>query len=354
MDGGRRAFVTALLLSLGVHLFLAGHAARWWRLPAPEVPLAIEAHLLSAATPSPAPPHRSVPNPVVKTKPPVPAPADPASLRPGPPSADQAQEPVSAPQVRPEVESPPPPAKIEAVKETAPAPPTFPQPKVEQASAPAPPVKSLPPTQRELPEHLTLKYAVQRGEEGFIAGQATYTWMARGEHYSLVSVIEAKGIVSLFISGKIVQTSEGLITPFGLKPEQFWMARGERRQPPIHFDWAQQRLNLPSGGQALPDESQDLLSFPFHLAMTLRDDGMERRLSVTNSKKLREYGFRLVDHESVTVGEIRLDTLHLRGERAGEGSLDVWLAPSRHWLPARIRTQDQKGNSIVLTLEHID
>jgi hypothetical protein len=59
-----------------------------------------------------------------------------------------------------------------------------------------------------------------------------------------------------------------------------------------------------------------------------------------------------VGHE--TLGEARLDTLHLQGGRAGEGTLDVWLAPTRHWLPVRIRSLDQKGGTLVFSLEGVD
>jgi hypothetical protein len=45
-----------------------------------------------------------------------------------------------------------------------------------------------------------------------------------------------------------------------------------------------------------------------------------------------------------------VETLHVQGSRAGDGSLDVWLAPTRHWLPMRIRTQDEKGKVIELNL----
>lgn len=227
-------------------------------------------------------------------------------------------------------------------------------PEVEPPLAPTAPVKPPPLLQRDLPARMSLRYAVQAGDGGFTAGQATYTWIAKDGHYSLVSIAEAKGIVSLFVSGRIIQTSEGNITPYGIQPEQYWMTKGDRRQPPVLFDWARKQLVLPSGGLELPDETQDLLSFPFHLAMTLQDNGTETRLPVTNGRKLREYEFHVVGHEPISMGDTRLDTLHLRGERAGEGSLDVWLAPARHWLPARIRTLDQKGKTTVLTLEHFD
>jgi hypothetical protein len=66
---------------------------------------------------------------------------------------------------------------------------------------------------------------------------------------------------------------------------------------------------------------------------------------------LRNYRFQAIGRESLKVGAERMETLRLQGSRSGEGSLDVWLAPARNWLPVRIRTQDQKGKVIVLTLQ---
>ncbi len=208
-----------------------------------------------------------------------------------------------------------------------------------------------PPAVRQLPEHLTLRYAVQAGEGGFSLGQALYTWQQRADRYSLVSIARATGLASLFVSGQLVQTSEGRIGASGLQPEQYWLSRNQHRQDMARFDWSQRRLVMGSVGVELPSASQDVLSFPFHLAMTVEVSMRERTLWVSNGRKLRDYLFRNLGRERLTLGENEVDTLHLQGTRAGEGTLDVWLAPSRHWLPLRIRTLDQKGKVMVLNLE---
>lgn len=324
-----RIFFAALLLSFLFHLAWLGPAGRWWVLPAPEIPFPIEARI-DHATPTAAP----VPPPDRAKRVPPPRPAMPA-LVPAPP------EPVAPPPAPPP--SPPEPAAPEPAP-IQPAPPPPPPPGTEPTPPPVP-------TARALPPRLHLRYAVQSGADGFTLGLASYTWRVRDGRYSLVSVAEASGITALFVSGKIVQTSEGRVTPAGLQPEQFWIAKGTRRQAPALFDWTQRRLVLPGGAVALPDAAQDLMSFPFHLAMTVEDSATEWRLPVTNGKRLKDYAFRMVGNETLTLAETRVDTLHLQGSHPEEGSLDVWLAPSRHWLPVRIRTLDQKGKAMVLSLE---
>jgi hypothetical protein len=344
MRGSQRIFFAALALSLLVHLFAAGSSGRWFTAPASEIPFPIEAHLDMAAVPVAVP---DVASGVTSASTPATRQSIPQAS--SPPAAEiPASEPVPEP-----APSPLPLAPVEP-----PAPmlePSAPKPEPVQpvAVAPqsAPDATVSPHVARNLPERIALRYSVQSGEDGFTIGQTTYSGQIRDGRYSLVSVTEATGITALFVSGKIIQTSEGRVTASGLQPEQFWSAKGEKRQPPVRFDWAQQRLLLPGGGVDLPPQTQDLMSFPFHLALMVREGDVEWTLPVTNGKKLREYRFQIVGRETLTAGDLRVETFHLQGGRMSEGSLDVWLAPARNWLPLRSRMLDQKGKVIVLTLQ---
>ena len=335
MPRAHRVLVSALLISLAVHLLLLASAGSWWTEPAQEIPFPIEASLALPEPPA-APPPVARPKPKPRPAAPVaPAPAAAAEtpLPPVPP------EPIPASAVR----------SVEVVPVgEAPLPPS-----------PAPPLPAAPeavasrPAQRTLPEHLTLRYGVQAGDGGFNVGQAFHTWQRRDGRYSLVSIVQATGVASLFVSGKLVQTSLGTITPNGLQPEQYWLARNERKRDMARFDWKQGSVVQGGGSAELPAGSQDLLSFPFHLAMTVDESAREWSLWVSNGRKLREYLFRNLGRERLTLGEREVDTLHVQGSRSGEGTLDVWLAPSHHWLPLRIRTLDQKGKVFMLSLEEV-
>lgn len=357
MARGRQIFVWSLLLSLGAHLLLAGNLPHWWGTPAEEIAFPIQAQLLAP----PAPPEQPAPPPPAQPVQPAPAASAPAAANPEPvpaalphpplaPAIESGMPPSSPPPTPEPVAAaplePPTPAAAAAASAAASA---AAEP-AEPAQPPAPPPRAL----RSLPERLTLRYGVQLGSEGFNAGRSVYTWQARDGRYSLASSTEATGITALFVSGKILQTSEGLITATGLRPEQFWMVRGSKEQPAVRLDWAAGRLWLPRASVELPPLTQDLLSFAFHLAMTVGDDDGVWRVPVTNGRKLREYDFRVVGRETLKRGEIDSDTLHLQGGRGDEGRLDVWLAREHHWLPARIRTLDHKGKTLVLDLEAID
>lgn len=334
MPRAHRILAAALLVSLAIHLLMLASAGAWWTPPSEEIPFPIEASLV---LPPPLP-HKvykvhKVLRPKAKRAAPPAAPSIPAAAATPPPTP--------APDLAATAPAAPTPPPIPALAPPAPAP----------APEPAPAPKPSPPPLRQLPEHLNLRYAVQAGEGGFNLGEAFYSWQQRAGHYSLVSIVHATGLVSLFISGRLVQTSEGAITPDGLQPEQYWLSRNEHRQDTARFDWSQGRLVEGDGGVELPPGSQDVLSFPFHLAMTVDESIQEWHMWVSNGRKLQDYLFHNLGRERLTFGEAQIETLHLQGGRAGEGTLDVWLAPSRHWLPLRIRTLDQKGKILMLSLE---
>jgi hypothetical protein len=331
--------MAALAASLLAHLALMGEVGLRGLLPLTEPELRdfpIEAHLQApVAEPVPLPPKARVPSPrpapgpttspVMPTAPaPVPLDGTPAAV---PPAGEEA----SMPEVEPKPDPQPAPAPV--------------------LVQPSP--DSVPPTQarvRVLPAALTLVYTIRIGDDGFNVGRGTYTWRADGDRYRLESVAEATGLAALFVGGLATQSSEGRIGPAGLVPELFRMSRNDRRQEVARFDWQAQRLDLSRGEASLRPNTQDLLSFPFHLAMTVAEDSEDWILPVTNGRKLKGYRFSVLGRETLDLGGQAVDTLHVQGRRALEGTLDVWLAPGRHWLPLRIRTQDQQGKIMLLSL----
>ena len=358
---GRWIFPAAVLISLALHLLVADSLPSWWTAPAREIPFPLEAHLVIHEKPTP----RIEPSIVVpRHKPaasPPPAIAAEAGVSPGPTTARE--------------EAPPQPA---AASEVAAAPDTAPSPAPEAAPVPvqvaeatprvepmamaaAAPASAEPPEAarrvdlRTLPQRVVLVYNVRYGgESGMDLGRATYTWRANGDRYSLSSVAEATGIAALFVSGRIEQRSDGRIGPTGLMPDEFSMVRGQKRPEKASFDWQTKRLTMSKGEDPLPDNAQDLLSFPFPLAMTVQGGASGCHLPVTNGRRLRSYQFVIVGQGNTQVGKERLNAVHIRGTRAGDGNLDVWLVPDRHWLPVRIRTEDQDGKATELSLTHLE
>lgn len=328
-----RAPIWAIAVSLMAHLALLASAGNTWLASPPELAFPIEASLLAPESPPSAPPKSRVSRARAPSPPPAPIPAP---------------EPEAVATTEPEPRSPAVAEPLPAVEpEVVPAPPPVEPP---AAKAPTRPVV------RALADNLTIHYSVQTGEgdAGFVAGRATYIWQSRNGRYSLVGTVEATGLAALFISGRIVQVSEGGIDAAGLRPEQYRLQRNERKQDVARFNWAANQLVLEGrGGQPLSAQAQDLLSFPFHLAMTASEGEADFVLGVTNGRKFNAYGFRVLGREQAELKGKRLETLHIQGAREGEGALDVWLDLSRSGLPVRIRTLDNKGKTMELRLEGV-
>jgi hypothetical protein len=339
----RHPLPTAVLVSGLIHLFLLGGAEPWWHLPQAELNFPIEASLTTgapAAPPAAAEPARRARATSKPLPPSVPVPAAPVTQAAVP-------TPIEPP---PAVVAPTPPPPEVVVPEPLPPPQPSATPVTEALQPVKPPMRT---AVRTLPERFKINYAVQMGDDGFVAGRATYIWHSRDGRYSLVNTVEATGLASLFMSGRIVQLSEGEVDGSGLRPQQYWLQRNQRKQDTARFDWGLDQLTLGGSQQGVPlsPQAQDLLSFPFHLALTARDGEAEFNMGVTNGRRFREYTFRSLGMERLALPEREVEVLHLQGRREGEGTLDVWLDPQKGGLPVRIKTLDTKGKVFVLEAE---
>jgi hypothetical protein len=204
-----------------------------------------------------------------------------------------------------------------------------------------------------LASDLTLVYKVSasEGDQAFEVGRATYVWHSAEGHYSLTSKAEPTGMAALFMSDVIVQTSEGGLDAAGLRPARFSMQKGDRKPDTANFDWEANQVTL--NGQTrvlLTTQAQDLLGFPFHLALTVREDEPDFTLGVSNGRKFKEYQFRNLGKVSLEQGGRMFEALHLQGVHPRDGELDVWLDMAHSALPVRIRTLDQKGRMLEMRL----
>ena len=169
--------------------------------------------------------------------------------------------------------------------------------------------------------------------------------------YTLSNVAEAKGLMSLFLSGQLVQTSEGIVTTNGLQPVQYVYQFGKKadKSQRATFDWQAGQLNLENSKRsvsvALPDGTQDLLSFMFQFMFEPPLDKMQ--LSITNGKKLRSYAYTFEGEDQLHTKIGNLRTMHI-GRSTGDGDekTELWLAVDLHYLPVKIRQTEKDGSVI--------
>lgn len=317
--------------------------------------LSLLAHLIVALGPViSVPDYHSAPlvlDATIVSGPPSPLPPAQHATKAHKPSRRHAPQP-SAP-TAPPPEAPP---ATEAAADTPPAPEEPPAPAApEPAAAEAPADNAIP-----LPQLAEIRYALTKGRDGFVVGRVQHTWKRDGTHYAIDQVAEASGIISIFVSGRHVQISQGEITPQGLKPTSYWVQRGQGadKTDSARFDWESSQLTFGTGGDTrtvrLPDGTQDLLSFLYQLAYAPPQQGVSTRLHITTGRKLDNYGYQSLGDENLDTVLGPIKTLHIgQARQQGEENTEIWLATEYHYLPVKIRFTDKQGGVMEQTVTAI-
>ena len=230
-----------------------------------------------------------------------------------------------------------------AVEEQASAPIPEITPVAAPAVAPAPVAKAV---SIALPAKGRVRYAITRGEGGFVVGQAVHTWEQDGFAYTMRSVTETTGIAALFKPARVVQESRGEVTAAGLVPKEF---RHERMGglDTASFDWARQIVRYAGREDAVSAGTQDMLSMYYQAVLLLpkrvassSPSGLE--MAIATGRKLDRYRFDVVGEVALTTSLGEKRTTHLR-TKSGSDTIELWIAADVPGLPLKIRFIDRKG-----------
>jgi hypothetical protein len=189
-----------------------------------------------------------------------------------------------------------------------------------------------------------VRYAITRGEEGFVIGQTTHTWQQDGFTYTLQSVAETTGLVALFKPARVLQSSRGEVTAAGLKPREF---RHERvgGLDTASFDWARGVVAYAGREDGIAAGTQDMLSMYYQLVLLVAKGGT-LEMPIATGRKLETYRAEVIGEEMVVLpaGERRASRLRIK---SGNDTIELWLAVGRdadmRALPLKIRYTDRKG-----------
>lgn len=201
-------------------------------------------------------------------------------------------------------------------------------------------------------------FDILRGIDGYKVGQTKIRYQARDGAYLLVSESEAKGFASLFLSGKLIQRSEGRVTERGLQPQEFLYQYGKsgKKQHAL-FDWDNLKLNLQTNkgtqNSPLPKDTQDLVSFMYQFMFV--PPLQEMQLNITNGKRLKAYVYSFVGEVelSTKLGVIR--AMHLENiNDDGDEKNEIWLAVDYRFLPVKIRKTEKDGSVIEQVMTNIN
>lgn len=275
---------------------------------------------------------------------PVAVPKRPATPKPRP--KPKAAETLPTPPAEPSVEeSPAPQAPEPSVAEATP----------EEVQPVAAPVELPPPSAHPLPKHAQLTFSVYKSGTSFAIGEAQHRLdIDDQQHYTIRTSATTTGMVRLLKRFEMVQTSTGILTPYGLQPSKFVEDKITSDGTDTHvanFDWAANTLHFSAGNSAaLPKTSQDIVSFMYQLSQ-LQWSGNPLSLPISNGKKLEHYQIEVGEEELIDTPMGKLRAIPMRKVHApNEEGLNIWLAVEYRLLPIKITQLERDGSVAGLML----
>lgn len=213
----------------------------------------------------------------------------------------------------------------------------------------------------DLPPSAELHYRIEARQSGLqVNGEALVSWNSTGKKY--VTVTETRAM----LLGKILETSsEGDIDDYGLAPARFMDKRLRRKALITTFDRKLHTINFTQSTEHYPLKGgeQDRASIIWQLIAIARGSngkftpGSEWLFFVAGPHDAEQWRFQVAGHEKIKIRQGEIDTVHVLRARPPDDQgqkLDIWLAPSLEWYPARLRFTDPDGDFIEQTLDDIN
>lgn len=181
----------------------------------------------------------------------------------------------------------------------------------------------------------------------------TIHWTSNAQSYEMVVS------VPLPFVGTFVYSSHGRIDAFGLAPDQYVEKRGRRPEDVAIFNRTDKKIAFTRTPATLPlpDGAQDRFSMVMQLASLVRGDpatykpGVTRQFFVVDNDSGENWPVETIGDETIRTAQGYLETRHFKRLPRHDGDLrriDVWLAPSLGWLPARILQTEPNGTQFEL------
>ncbi|NBW52586.1 MAG: DUF3108 domain-containing protein [Betaproteobacteria bacterium] len=205
---------------------------------------------------------------------------------------------------------------------------------------------------------VVIDYDVRRSLDGSPEGAArTMYFLGENNQYSIKNEVEAKGFVSLFYWNKLVQTSDGIVTPEGLKPKNYHYQFGSKIDNYAIFDWESKKIITTISGKTsefdMLEGSQDMLSFMYQFMF--EPPLTKMKIFITNGKNYKPYDYSYIGEEIIETEMDKILTMHIaKFNYNNEERIDLWLAKDYRYLPVKIRKTEKDGSILDQTAKKIE
>jgi len=206
-----------------------------------------------------------------------------------------------------------------------------------------------------LPPRVDLAYNVYFGTHGFLIGEAVYRFEHADNQYRIATVGKARGLAALILRGQGKVQSRGLITATGLQPLEFDVERGgpDRRESAV-FDWEAGIVTMHDNKTAvldLPTFDPMTIMWQFYFTPPTQD---VVSFSLATPRRMTRYTVTREETEKVewTQGTVDAERWHRRSDD-GKTDAYVWLAPSLHYIPIKMRVVNTDRGTVEVLLSSI-
>ncbi len=195
-----------------------------------------------------------------------------------------------------------------------------------------------------------------------VVAEIDYRLQNGGDTYEVDTRGKAVGVVAMFYSGVLIQTSVGRVSGQGLLPERYGERRGKRPERVIRFDHGRRKmigLGTPAEVDLVPG-TQDRLSIFYQVGLLARSKpelfqrGQRFTMPLASMKEIDKVSFLVAGEEAVETGRGRVPAVRLTVRNEADPDdpiIDVWLGTGLSMLPVRIRVSEDDGKVIDQVLD---
>lgn len=196
-----------------------------------------------------------------------------------------------------------------------------------------------------LPKTVQIVFAADKNAHHMGSAEMRLTWHRYRELYSVST--ESISNLSVENSGDRRVESSGQITASGLRPQIFVEERmiNGRRFDRIEFDYVANTVRYTSNksttaavmGESSSRSTADMMTLLFQFVVDAPTSGAIAD-TLPSRQAIERLGYEIVGNESMTIGDLNLETVHLRPRGAKNArNVEVWLASGNHHLPVKLR-----------------
>jgi len=162
--------------------------------------------------------------------------------------------------------------------------------------------------------------------------------------YRLTETWKGRGIYALL--GRAKRVSEGSMSAWGPRPQEYTDERSGRSTQHVSFDWTANTITRRYKGatrtEPVPRDTQDRLSFLLALAF-LSQKAEPVSFHIADGRGMSRHTYKLDGRERIRTPAGEFDAVKLaRRNDSGELS-EIWLAANRGYLPVRLVVTEKSG-----------